>query len=292
MVPTPSDLRVFSEVSSASNLSRAAVRLGLTQPAVTQAIQRLETAVGAQLLIRGKRGVTLTAAGRILQSHAQHLQTSWDSVRFLAQDSATAISGRVTLGCHTAVAAYALPRPLKAAYERHPRLEVQLKHDLSRRITQSVLNREIDLGVVVNPTRHGDLVITPLCKDVVTFWRAADFPAGPPPATLPWIGDQELLQTQALLKRDRKLKGPERRFISTSSLEVAATLTAQGVGIGILPAKIAAAYGRGMLKRIAGAPTYDDEVAVIYRSESRSNPNVLALARLIADRKLAAPSEA
>ena len=62
MLPNASDIQSFLEVTKTKNISRAAERLGLTQPALSQSIKRLENAFGQQFFIRGKGGVKLTRA--------------------------------------------------------------------------------------------------------------------------------------------------------------------------------------------------------------------------------------
>ena len=73
MLPNPNDLRFFIEVSRTHNLSRAAERLGVTQPALSQGMRRLEQNIGQQLLLRGKGGVKLTKCGEKLVFKAKHL---------------------------------------------------------------------------------------------------------------------------------------------------------------------------------------------------------------------------
>lgn len=66
MMPSPADLSYFIEVGNVLNLSRAAERLGISQPSLTLSIQRLEHSVGTALLIRSNKGVTLTYRPRKL----------------------------------------------------------------------------------------------------------------------------------------------------------------------------------------------------------------------------------
>lgn len=154
----------------------------------------------------------------------------------------------------------------------HPKLDIKLSHDLSRRIAERVVQLEVDLGIVVNPSPHPDLVIKKLCQDEVSLWVAKgrksplqDLEAG----TAVLIADPELVQTQALLKKLSKSKKPFARVLSSSSLEVVASLTAAGAGIGILPGRVAAAEFPEEIARLPGSPTFTDEVCVIYHSERR-----------------------
>ncbi len=272
MIPSPNDLTYFVEVSSSLNLSRAAERLGISQPSLTLAIQRLEQSVGTPLLIRSKKGVTLTQGGRQLLAHAKELLQKWESVKGHALASTQEVQGCFSIGCHASVALYSLGGFLPDLVEKYPRLEIKLHHDLSRKITEAVVRMEIDIGIVVNPTRHPDLVIRKLRDDEVTFWvgegrrKVQDFRSGD--AVL--ICDPDLLQSQDLLKKLNRSWVRYSRILQSSSLEVVAKLVVQGAGIGILPSCVAASTGPRTLRRIPKAPVFHDEICLIYRVENRA----------------------
>ena len=71
MIASPNDLIDFIELSNTLNFSRASERIGISQPSLSTAIKRLEQAIGAELFIRGKNGVSLTQAGKRLLSHGE-----------------------------------------------------------------------------------------------------------------------------------------------------------------------------------------------------------------------------
>src|SRR5688500_618008 len=106
MIPSPSELHYFIEVSNTLNVSRAAERLGISQPTLSLAIQRLENNIGAPLLIRTKSGVKLTHAGQKLVTQARSLIHEWDKIRGDALKDEAEIRGRYTIGCHPSVALY------------------------------------------------------------------------------------------------------------------------------------------------------------------------------------------
>src|SRR4029079_13501420 len=153
MIPSSTDLTYFIEVASLLNLSRAAETLGISQPSLTLAMQRLEASVGTSILIRQKRGVTLTKAGKQLLAHARSLLEQWDSIKSAALASTYEVQGCFTLGCHPSVALYSLPHFLPGLLKKYPNLEIQLHHDSSRKITEKVINLSIDIGIVINPVK-------------------------------------------------------------------------------------------------------------------------------------------
>jgi DNA-binding transcriptional LysR family regulator len=284
MMPMPADLNYFIEVANTLNISRAAERIGISQPSLTLAIQRLEHSIGAPILIRSKKGVTLTQAGKQLLVHARALLQHWDTVREGALASMSEIQGRYSLGCHASVALYSLPNLLPDVLEKHPNLEVKLTHDLSRKITERVIQMELDVGIVVNPVKHPDLVIRKLWDDEVTFWvgkgdrQIQDFRGGN--AVL--ICDPDLIQTQDLVTKLKRSGIQYRRVLSSSSLEVITELTASGSGIGVIPGRVAGLTLRKGLRKVPKAPVFCDEICLIYRTENKSVGAVQYIAEQIA----------
>lgn len=269
MTPSPSDLSYFIEVANMSNLSRASEALGISQPSLTLAMQRLEQTVGAPLLVRHKRGVTLTKAGEQLLAHSRDLMQRWENIKSEALASMHEVQGAISLGCHPTIALYSLKHFLPQLMADHPKLEIHLKHDLSRRITENIISLKIDIGIVVNPVRHPDLVITHLVDDVVTLWSTD------PKLSMKQLQDgsaiilcdPELAQAQSILGKLKKSGMQYGRLLSSNSLEVISALTSNHAGIGILPTRIAQEFN---LQRLAKAPFHDDEICLLYRGENRN----------------------
>jgi len=267
----PTDLRYFFEVAQALNISRAAERLNIGQPAVSQAIQRIERILGVPLFDRYKTGVQLTPSGRKLLNEGRTALEAWENMYRAAQSADSAIEGRYALGCHTAVALYTLSKFLKPLLKDHPKLEIVLKHGLSREVAADVIGFKTDFGLVMNPVRHPDLVIKYVCEDRVSCWKAA----GCIDDTL--IFDPALAQSQALLKKiEKSLK--IKRHLTSGSLEVVAKLVSSGCGIGVLPARVAALYPN-LVPAGKDMPWVQDRLALIYRADR----SFTASARVIVD---------
>ena len=271
--PSLRDLHAFLEVCACQNLSRAAERLGVTQPSLSVAMQRLERLLGATLLQRSKAGVSLTAAGTRLRTHAQSLCEAWARTQDRVLAAQHEVAGGFVLGCHTAVAGYALGF-LTTFLRQHPRLHLTLQHDLSRRVLEAILSMRCDMGLVINAKRHPDLVLRRLCRDTVTLFAPAV--GKPVPGVL--ICDSSLYQTQEILRLLQRRKQGFERTLDTPSLEVAAQLTAAGVGVGVLPRNVAASLE---LQELPHAPTYQDELFFVYRAENKGVPAIRALGRAL-----------
>lgn len=280
MIASPSELQYFLEVGLTLNLSRAAERLGISQPSLSVAIKRLEQSVGTTLLIRHKKGVTLTQAGKQLLLHTRKLLQQWQEVKSQALASHSEVQGCFTIGCHPSIAKYSLPFFLPELMNTHSNLEIKLKHDISRKITEEVIDLSVDIGLVVNPVKHPDLIIRKLFNDEVGFWQKKNSQVQlSKPSNKVVLCDPELQQTQSLLKKAKKQGIVFDRIIPTNSLELIAALTAKGCGVGVLPTRVMLTSFPDKLSLIRGAPTYFDEVCMVYRSEHR---DVTALQTIIA----------
>ncbi len=286
MLPSAAELTYFIEIAACGNLSRAAERLGVTQPALSQAVRKLEDEVGVPLLIRSKTGVRLTKSGERLQQQARQLLDDWARIRGEAVVLNEEARGHYSIGCHPSVALYSLPHVLPTLLGNHPGVEISLRHDLSRKITEGVVSCRIDFGIVVNPVEHQDLVIEPICFDTVGFWTARE------DSSLQKISDRdcvlicdpELMQTQTLCANLSRQGIRVRRTVESSSLEVVAALTASGVGIGVLPRRVATRIKEFAL-RPAGEqlPTYEDRICLIYRADGVASKGSRIVARMIRD---------
>lgn len=267
----PTDLRYFFEVAQALNISRAAERLNIGQPAVSQAIQRIEKILGVPLFDRFKTGVQLTPSGQKLLNEGRTALEAWENMYRAAQSAVSVVEGRYTLGCHTAVALYTLPKFLKTLMMDYPRLEIVLKHGLSREVAADVISFKTDFGLVMNPVRHPDLVINYVCEDKVSCWKTSDCVEDV------LIFDPALSQSQSLLKKiEKTLK--IKRHLTSASLEVVANLAANGCGIGVLPARVAALYPN-LVPVHKDLPWVLDRLALVYRADR----SFTASARVIVD---------
>jgi DNA-binding transcriptional LysR family regulator len=277
MLPQSNDITYFLEVAKSLNISRAAERLGVTQPTLSVAIRRLEDSLGTPLLLREKTGVQLTRAGKRFAVEARTLMDHWGRLKSASLEDETEVRGRVTIGCHSSVALYTVGRFAGELARKYPEVELEFHHDLSRRITERVISFETDIGIVVNPVRHPELRIVQLFDDEVGLWRSTG-----PCAEDVLICDPDLLQAQDIQAKLGRSGGvlKFRRHIFSSSLEVITQLVASGAGIGILPARVAEREKGLQIKRVAPkGPTFHDKCCLIYRPDAHTSAAVRAVAQ-------------
>jgi DNA-binding transcriptional LysR family regulator len=145
-------LRYFVAVAEALNFTKAAAQLRIAQPALSRQVQDLEDEIGVDLLQRGSRGVTLTAEGKLFLDEARELlhraTDSVERVRALARGE----YGELNIGYSPSPTVEILPPALAAFQKAVPRVKVNL-HDLAGdELIDGLLNKSLELAILVEPT--------------------------------------------------------------------------------------------------------------------------------------------
>lgn len=258
------DLKYFLEISKTLNVSRAAERLGVTQPTLSHCLKRIELEAKSQLFVRSKKGLTLTHAGQRLADHAIDLIQKWDDVLLSTQNEVQKVSGVIRLGCHSAVAQYTLPLFVGHFLKEYPEVTFNFSHGLSRHMAEDLISQKIDVAFVINPIAHPDFIIKDVSKDRVTLWKSKSCEN---PEVL--IIEPSMLQTQEVLRKLQKKGLAFTRIVESSSLEVIAHLVLSGVGCGVLPERVIKASGNHEIQAVKNAPEFHDRLCLIYKSEFR-----------------------
>lgn len=263
MIPSDTELTHFIELYSTKHFTRAAIKLGVTQPSLTQSIFRLESKLKTKLFHRSKSGCIPTNAAGLLYDKALQLKGLWGEISEQVAHEQQSLTGLFRVGCHQSVGSYTLPNFFKALATRAPEVKINLTHDWSRKITERVINYELDLAFVVNPAKHRDLVLIKLGTDRVAFWKAKGTKV---PKTL--FSDVSLFQLHERLKKQSIAKFQDWNIVETSSLELIRTLTSKGAGIGLLPERIAKAENSQLEIFDEKLPSRNDEIFLVYRTET------------------------
>lgn len=255
------DVKYFITVSETLNITRASEIIGISQPALSYAIKRLENELGGQLLIRLKSGIQLTKLGEEFKVRSRRLVYEWEQAQNLANPETGLIQGSYTFAIHPSVALYALEFFIGKLQSEFSGLDFKFTHGLSREMTEKVISWEADFGIVVNPVQHPDLVIKKLYNDEVTIFYTKD-------TQDKLIYDKNLAQSQYILKKLGKKKNFSGE-LNSGNLELVAKLTSLGLGYGLLPATIASQYSN--LERLDGSPIFKDDICLVYRPEKHNN---------------------
>ena len=190
-------LRTLVAIADLGTFSAAAQALHLAQPTVSLHVSELESRLGAQLVVRGSRSVTLSAAGVGLVERARRLLRDADDAIDAVRRQADGRLGRVRLGTSTGVVIDLLPQVLDALQASHPGIDVEVSILGSTEAMARLALGTLDIGLVAVPQ--------PLVRDlVVTPWRNQPMMAyvprrwkAPRRATATWLATQPLIFNDA-----------------------------------------------------------------------------------------------
>jgi DNA-binding transcriptional LysR family regulator len=265
----------FVEVATHGSFSAAASALRVSQPSVSVAVKKLEERLDTQLFHRHARGVKLTPAGERLLSRAREAAGALSAARDEIDSLQTEPRGSFVLGCHESLGTYVLPGFMGRFLERYPDIELSLHNANSKDIEYAIVERTVDLGLVVNPARHPDCVVRELFDDRVTFVVAeALTKQRKEPLMLlterPLFFVPALRQTQVLLAELESRDIPVGRTVACSSMELVKSLVLDGAGVGVLPYRVAAhGVAEGRLRPLSRKlPGFDDHITLVWRADA------------------------
>lgn len=144
-------LRYFVAVAEENHFGRAAARLHMTQPPLSQTIQSLEATLGTSLFLRTKRSVALTPAGAALLPEARRMLEQASALPELVQRAASGESGRLSLSFVSTADYSVLPPLLRDFRERYPQVQIDLREATTDVQLEDLQHRRIDAGLLIPP---------------------------------------------------------------------------------------------------------------------------------------------
>ena len=141
-------LHIFHAVTQTGSFSTAAERLYMSQSAVSQHVKEIETSLGQQLFIRGRRGVKLTAQGEILADYSRQIFDLLANAETALTNVEQLTSGKVSVGATPGVGIYLVPDWVQRFRAHFPQLTVVLQTGVTDLIVADVLNHRLDLGFI------------------------------------------------------------------------------------------------------------------------------------------------
>lgn len=156
---------IFEAVIEQSSFVKAAEVLNLTPSAVSHAIAKLESDLGFQLFIRGKKGVKLTGEGETILPHIKSLQRSNENLNQVASQIMNLERGIVRIGTFNSVTVNWLPHILKSFREEHQNIEIIIQQGGYNDILEWVGNHSVDLAFIADTVLPPEMPSLPLHKD-------------------------------------------------------------------------------------------------------------------------------
>lgn len=158
-------LRYVVAVARAGNFSRAAEQCHVSQPSLSQQIQKLENELGERLFHRLKREAKLTPHGESFLRRAVRILEEADSARREAADVRNLLRGTLTIGVLPTIAPYLLPVTLAAFTEKYPGVEIVVQEDTTARLLKLALACEIDFALASLPIQGGQFEVKELFSE-------------------------------------------------------------------------------------------------------------------------------
>lgn len=271
-------LRYFRAVAKSQSLTGAAKALGVSQPTISVAMQNLETRLATTLLVRERNGVRLTATGEELYRYTVRIFALLDEAEERVRGLEHGDYGTFVVGCHESLGAYFLPAFMRELLESHPGIELLLSNDTSASVRDAVVARSIHFGIVVNPQPHPDLVMLDLYEDAIEVLVAESSPhssrldgleeARRRYAEGPVIYAGRVSECQILVDRLAAEGFVATRKLVCGDLEQVKSLVLAGIGVAILPRRVASYGHEGKLVRLhPGLPVFRDRIQLVYRAD-------------------------
>ena len=169
-------LRYVVAVAHAGNFSRAAEQCHVSQPSLSQQIQKLEEELGERLFNRMKREVKLTPHGESFLRRAVRVLEEVDTAKREAKDATDLLRGTVTLGVLPTIAPYLLPEAITEYLEKYPRVEIVVQEDTTAHLLKLLVACEIDFALASQPIRDARLEVRELFSEELLLALPADHP--------------------------------------------------------------------------------------------------------------------
>lgn len=242
------ELRVFLTVAAERSFSRAAAKLHRTQPAVSQAIRRLEDEVGERLFDRSSKDGTLTEAGRVLRDYAEKLHRLSEEARLSVRELRDLQRGRVVIGSNEGGVHVLLPL-IERFREKHQRILVDVRRVPARQVGMEVAQGTLDFGVVTFDPGDKRLNAVALGSDelVMLVYPAHPFAGRETVPIAEFAHETVIAHSDPSPARDQVLRQAELRHariniqISLPSLEGIKRAVEKQMGVALLPRRCAVA---------------------------------------------------
>ena len=299
-----SQLEVFLSVAQEKSFSRAAESLHRTQPAVSQAVRRLEAGLGEPLFDRSSKDGTLTAAGKVLFDFAQQMMNLRQHAHSAIRELRDLHRGKLTLSANEYTVMGLLPL-IPTFRARHPHIKIEVKRSLASRIPSEILGRDAEIGVVTFKPSDASISSMPVISDQLALIVAPEHPlAARETVSVRELGAETFIAhnvpspyRERVIKTFEKHRTPLNISMEMPTLEAIKRMVEDRMGVALVPRLTAQTeIERGLLVGLnVKEMRLERKLHLIYRkgaSLSHAAKAFLRVARDAAARKRAAATAA
>ena len=273
-------LRYFVALGEELHFGRAARRVHVVQPALSQQIRVLEEEIGAPLVERTTRRVALTAAGGVLLEHARRVLADVEQAVVSTQRASRGVTGRLAVGFVSPAALRVLPEVLAKFRVEHPSVEMTLLEGGTTDQLKAVEEGRLDIGFVLLPADARKLALEPaLAEPLMAVLPAGHRLAGRPSVPLAALADEDIIwmarrsepRLYELYTRLCLEAGFSPRVAhEVDHLESMLALVAAGFGVSHAPASIGATPRAGVVAAPLARPRVPTGIGMVYSRANRS----------------------
>ena len=240
-------LEVLVTVAQEKSFSRAADVLNRPQPAISQAVRRLEEEIGEKLFDRSSKDGTLTQEGRVLVDYARQMLNLRHTAQNAIREVRNLHSGKVTVSANEHTVFSLLP-VIAEFTKRHPLVKVEVRRGVASRIPKEIAARDVELGVISFQPSDNSLKSVPVMTDELLLIVSPKHRlAAKRSVSIGELGDETFIAHNAhspyrekVIETFAKHKTKLNISIELPSLEAIKRLVEAGVGVALVP-KLAAA---------------------------------------------------
>lgn len=282
--------RYFLALAEELHFGRAASRLGIAQPALSQGIKRLESALGAELFVRTKRQVALSEAGVAMVEPAGRALAEADAAVETARRAARGEIGQLAVGFLETAAGTILPGSVRSFRSAHPNVHLSLRELPVGAQLDGLRNGQLDVAIVRPPIDAQHLQVLEVLEEGLVVAVPSDHPL----CSRSHLGPCDLNGESLVLLSKEVVPGLHEQIVGLGSLRDAASvaqtassiqavlgLVAGGLGVSLLPSSVRSLDRRGVVL-IDLSPSPRTAMLIARRSNDRSALTAAFIAEALA----------
>lgn len=242
-------LQYAIQIAAERNFSRAAEKLHIAQPSLSQQLSKLEKELGVLLFKRSTNSVELTYAGSVFVEKAQRIIDMSDQLRREMEDIADMRKGRLVVGSLPMTGVHVLPHVLPLFRQAYPDIEVVLIEETTRRLEELTASGGTDVSLLALPLIEQSLAYEPIIDEEICLAVPPDHPLAHTPSSKPIAIEHLREEPFILLKKGQGFRaiahnlcteaGFEPRVVFESgNIDTVQALVAAGMGIAFVPMMI------------------------------------------------------